>query len=216
MHALAGWWDEILYRHARSRYSTVHLTFDIFQGIGIAAALGIRPFLPGLAAGALAAGDVELHFDHTGYHFLQGVPFLVAVFVLAAALSVLESRQNVDNGPPAFVLGVISAVLGALFFAGSVDRSGHSPVIGLIGGVICAAVAIAAARPFLSRLRSRLDAESAGVGVPLIAEGSALLVAVLSIVAPPLGVVALLALLWLLWQGRGREEQKYAGLRILR
>jgi hypothetical protein len=28
--------------------------------------------------------------------------------------------------------------------------------------------------------------------------------------------IALLWLLWLLWRSRGREEQKYAGLRILR
>ena len=37
----------------------MHLAFDIFQGIGVAAAVGIRPFLPALVAGALAAGDVE-------------------------------------------------------------------------------------------------------------------------------------------------------------
>jgi hypothetical protein len=35
-------------------------------------------------------------------------------------------------------------------------------------------------------------------------------------VAPPIGVILLLALLWLLVAGRGREQQKYAGLRILR
>jgi hypothetical protein len=50
----------------------------------------------------------------------------------------------------------------------------------------------------------------------VLADGCALLIAVLSVVAPPVGVVALLWLLWLLWQGRGRGEQKYAGLRILR
>ncbi|HTW11383.1 MAG TPA: DUF4126 family protein [Solirubrobacteraceae bacterium] len=194
----------------------MHLAFDIFQGIGIAAALGIRPFLPSLAVGALAAGDVEIHFKHTSYHFLQGVPFLIIVVVLAVALAALEARRSLDDGPLAIVLGVVSVVLGALFFAGSLARGGYSVAPGIIGGVVCAGVAIAAARPFLARLRGRLDAESAGVGVPLIAEGSALLTAILSVVAPPLGVIALLALLWLLWQGRGREEQKYAGLRILR
>jgi hypothetical protein len=38
---------------------------------------------------------------------------------------------------------------------------------------------------------------------------------VLSVVAPPVGVIALAVLLWLLYAGRGRDEQKYAGLRIL-
>ena len=38
----------LLYRHGWSRYSTVHLVFDICQGIGVAAAVGVRPFLPAL------------------------------------------------------------------------------------------------------------------------------------------------------------------------
>ena len=70
------------YRHVRSRYSTVHLVFDIFQGIGIAAAVGIRPFLPALAVGALAAGDVEIHFNGTDYSFLQS-PFPACAASLA-------------------------------------------------------------------------------------------------------------------------------------
>jgi hypothetical protein len=36
------------------------------------------------------------------------------------------------------------------------------------------------------------------------------------VVAPPLGVVALIALVVLILRGRGRADQKYAGLRILR
>ena len=59
----------LLYRHGRSRYSTVHLVFDIFQGIGVAAAVGVRPFLPALVVGALAAGDVEIHFNAHGLLF---------------------------------------------------------------------------------------------------------------------------------------------------
>jgi hypothetical protein len=107
-------------------------------------------------------------------------------------------------------------VLGAMFFAGSLARAGHSPAIGFIAGLLCAGIGLAASRPFLARLRSRLDAQSAGVGVPVIAEGSALAGAVLSVLAPPLGLVLLLGLLWLLRSGRGREDAKYAGLRILR
>ena len=83
-------------------------------------------------------------------------------------------------------------------------------------GVLCAAVGVAASRPFLDRVRQRLDAAAAAVGLPLIGEGSALLLAVLSVVAPPVGPVVLLLLLWMLIRGRGRDDQKYAGLRILR
>ena len=197
----------------------MHLAFDIFQGIGIAAAIGIRPFLPGLAVGALAAGDVEIHFDHTSYSFLQSPPFLLVMVIGAVLLVVLDRglwASRLHSGPLAALLGVVALALGALFFAGSLVRDHHAAWPGWVGGVICAAVGIAAARPFLARLRSRLDEAAAAVGLPVIADGSALLVAVLSVVAPPIGLIALLGLLWLLYRGRQRGEQKYAGLRILR
>jgi hypothetical protein len=197
----------------------VHLAFDIFQGIGIAAAIGIRPFLPSLAAGLLAGGGVEIHFDHTSYSFLQSLPFLLAMVIGTALLVVLDQ----DNLAPRLSartltagLTIISLGLGGLFFAGSLVRDHHAAWPGWVGGVICAGIGIAAARPFLARLRSRLDEAAAAIGLPLISDGSALLIAVLSVVAPPLGVIALLLLVWLLFAGRGRGEAKYAGLRILR
>ena len=197
----------------------MHLAFDIFQGIGIAAAIGIRPFLPSVAAGALAAAGVELHFDHTSYSFLQSLPFLLVMVVGTLTLVSLDSgvwSVRLRSGPLAAALGVISLGLGGLFFAGSLVRDHHAAWPGWVGGVICAGIGIAAARPFLARLRSRLDDAAAAVGLPVISDGSALLFAVLSIVAPPLGVIALLLLVWLLFAGRGRSEAKYAGLRILR
>jgi hypothetical protein len=197
----------------------VHLAFDIFQGIGIAAAVGIRPFLPSVAAGALAAGDVELHFDHTSYSFLQSLPFLLVMVIGAALLVVLDQGAwgvRLHSGPLAAVLGLVSLALGGLFFAGSLVRDHHAAWPGWVGGVICAGVGIAAARPFLARLRSRLDEAAAAVGLPVISDGSALLIAVLSVVAPPVGVIALAGLLWLLYRGQQRGETKYAGLRILR
>jgi hypothetical protein len=212
----------VVYSHAPSRYSTVHLVFDIFQGIGIGAAVGIRPFLPSLAAGALAAGDIGVdHFDfnHTHYSFLQSSWFLLVVFVgtvllVAVERSALASRLR--EAPLSYLVMLISLGLGGVFCAGSLCRGGDAVWPGWVGGVICAAIGIAASRPFLDRLRSRLDAAAAAVGMPLIAEGSAVAIAALSIVAPPVGPIALLFLIWLLFRGRRRDEQKYAGLRILR
>lgn len=197
----------------------MHLAFDIFQGIGIAAAVGIRPFLPGLAVGALAAGNVEIHFDHTSYAFLQEAPFLLVMLVGAVLLVVLERgvwAERLRSGPLAVALILVSLAIGALMFAGCLARGGYAVWPGYVGGVICAAIGIAASRPFLARVRERLDAADATIGLPVLADGSALLIAVLSVVAPPVGPIALLWLLWLLWRSRGREEQKYAGLRILR
>jgi hypothetical protein len=197
----------------------VSLAFDIFQGIGIATAIGIRPFVPSLAVGALAAGSVEIHFDHTSYSFLQSGPFLLLMVIAAALLIVLDRgvwAPRLHSGPLAVALVIIALALGALFFAGSLARDHYAAWPGWIGGVICAGVGIAASRPFLARIRSRLDDAAAAVGLPVIADGSALLIAVLSVVAPPIGVISLAGLLWLLYRGQQRGEQKYAGLRILR
>jgi Domain of unknown function (DUF4126) len=196
----------------------VHLVFDIFQGIGLAAAVGIRPFLPMLAAGALAAGDVEIHFNGTDFSFLQSATFLLVIAVAAVLLVVAERRfgaERIEKGAPRLVLGAVAAALGALLFAGSLARGHYAAWPGIIGGVLCAAVAILATVPLLARVRTRLDREAAGT-LSAYAEGVALLLAVLSVVAPPVGLVGFAWLAWLALAGRRREGQKYAGLRILR
>jgi Na+-translocating ferredoxin:NAD+ oxidoreductase RnfA subunit len=194
----------------------VHLVFDICQGIGVAAAIGVRPFLPALLTGALAAGDVEIHFNHTSYSFLQSLVFLLVMAVCVALGLFIAARLRPGRARPAeVVLAVISLVLGALFFAGSLARGHYAAWPGLIGGVVCAAVGIAATVPLFARVRARLDAEAAAA-LPLLAEGGAAFAAGLSVIAPPVGIVVLGLLAWLLLAGRGRADQKYAGLRILR
>ena len=193
----------------------MHLVFDIFQGIGIAAAVGIRPFLPALAVGALAAGGVEIHFSGTDYSFLQGAPFLVAMAVAAIVLALAEHRLTPEQRLLAGGLAIAGAALGALLFAGSLARGHYTSWPGLIGGILCAAVGTAATVPLLRRVRQRLD-QSTAAALPFYAEAGALLFAVLSVVGPPIGVIGLAWLVWLLLAARRREGQKYAGLRILR
>ena len=194
----------------------MHLVFDIFQGIGVAAAVGVRPFLPALVTGALAAGNVEIHFNHTDYSFLQSLPFLLAMAVCVVLGLFIATRLGArERSGAETALGVISLALGALLFAGALARGHYVAWPGLIGGVVCAAVGIAASLPLLRRVRARLDAEAAGA-LPLLAEGAAGLAAGLSVIAPPVGVIVLALLVWLLLASRRRAEQKYAGLRILR
>jgi hypothetical protein len=196
----------------------VHLVFDIFQGIGVASAVGIRPFLPALAVGGLAAGDVQIDFAHTSFDFLESVPFLIGMAVGAALLFALERRlrgEQMQRGPLALTVAGLALAIGALMFAGSLSQNHYAVWPGVIGGIICAAVGILATLPLLARVRSRLDQESQGA-LPLFAEATAVLAAVLSVVLPPVGVIVLALLAWLLLAGRGRDEQKYAGLRILR
>ena len=196
----------------------MHLVFDIFQGIGIAAAVGIRPFLPALAVGALAAGNVQIDFTGTDYSFLEGAPFLLGMAVAAIVLVIVERRfglERLERGPALLVLGALALAIGALFFAGSLAQDKNTAWPGFIAGVGCGLIGIAATRPLFARVRARLD-DAAASALPLYAEGAGLLVAVLSVLAPPVGPIALALLLWLLFAGRRREGQKYAGLRILR
>ncbi len=196
----------------------MHLVFDIFQGIGIAAAVGIRPFLPAVAVGAMGAADVQINFDHTSYSFLEQAPFLLVMVIGVALLAVTErqaTRQQLEGRLVVVVLAAVSLVLGALFFAGALAQDRHTVWPGFVVGVLCAGVGILATRPLLERVRTRLDQETAAM-LPLFSESGALLAAVLSVLLPPVGLVVLLLLVWLLFAGRRRGEQKYAGLRILR
>jgi hypothetical protein len=205
----------------------MHLAFDIFQGIGIAAAIGVRPFLPSLAVGALAAGDVQISFKGTDYAFLQGAPFLLAMAVCAILFALVERRLASASAQPdssasisdwqpiVLVLAAVSLALGALFFAGSLARGHYTAWPGWIAGALCAAIGVFATAPLLRRVRARLD-QGAAAALPVYVEGMALVFAVLSVVAPPVGLVVLALMLWLIYSGRRRAEQKFAGLRILR
>jgi uncharacterized membrane protein len=137
---------------------------------------------------------------------------------LAVVLAVAERRlaaTRTETGPAALLMGAAAVVLGALFFAGSLCRDHYAVWPGFIGGAVCAVIGILATRPLFARVRARLD-DSAAAAVPLYAEGLGILLAALSIVAPPVGLIGLGLLLWLLIAGRRRDGQKYAGLRILR
>jgi hypothetical protein len=81
--------------------------------------------------------------------------------------------------------------------------------------VACAVLGYAAARSLFTRVRRRLDGEAAGA-LPVYAEGAAVIAAGLSILFPPLAVLVLAGLAWLLLGSRRRSGEKYAGLRILR
>jgi hypothetical protein len=193
----------------------MHLAFDICQGLGIAAAAGIRPFLPALVTGALAAGDIQIDFKGTDYSFLQGAPFLFALLAVTIVWALSERWwRRVPERSLELTMLVVSMAIGAILFAGALSQDEHTSWPGLIGGVLCATVGAAATVPLLRRVRARLDAEAAGA-TWLFADGAALAAAALSVLAPPVGVLVLLALLWLALSRR-RQPQKYAGLRVLR
>jgi hypothetical protein len=194
----------------------VDFVLDLLQGAGIAAAIGIRPFLPVLLAGALASADVGLDFDGTDYAFLEEWPFLLGMLVLVAATDFATRRRaNLETGPVVWLLLTIAVVLGALEGAGSLADRDHSVIAGIVAGAAAATLGFFAARSLFGRVRRRLDPDARSV-LPLYGEGTALAAAGASILFPPLAILVLAGLAWLLAGGRRRAGEKYAGLRILR
>src|SRR6478672_10471108 len=158
--------------------------FDILTAIGLGAACGIRPFLPVLVAGGLAAANATIDFDNTGYAFLEAPWWLLAI-TAAFVVTVLAAKLI-----PHYALWVASLITGGLLGAGTLQDHHHSAVIGWVLGVLCAVLAAAAARDLFTRVRSRLDEQAAGA-LRLYGEGAALVVAALAVLVPPLSIVVI-------------------------
>jgi len=202
--------------------------FYIGLGGGLAAACGLRPFLPLLLAGALASGRaLGVSFAERSFHFLQADWWLLAVVValaLAYAAQVLaglaptidpsDRNQRVD--PLGASLAGAGLGAGAVLFAGTLAAHGDAWWPGLVGGFLLAGLAQRAAWPVIARVRARLQDRGTREALTVYLDASALLAAALVAALHPLGYVLVAALAWFAWRGRGRSEEKHAGLRILR
>jgi len=194
------------------------LFLAICLGIGLALGVGLRPFLPALLVAALARGDVGVDFEGTDLSFLEDPWFLLALLAGVIVLVIAERRlgpERVEGGPLGAAVTGISLGLGALLFAGALGDDGYDWWPGLIGGLACAALAQVVGRAFFGRIRARLDAD-ASRALPVYADVAGLVVAGLSVLLPPVSLLALAFLIWLLLGQRRREGAKYAGLRVLR
>jgi Domain of unknown function (DUF4126) len=206
--------------------------FYIGLGVGLAAACGVRPFLPVLLAGALgSAGALGVTFAHGRFTFLQSGWWLLAVtvaFVLAYALQLrLGLAPTLDPGAPgaqagrssdplAAALSGVACGTGALLFAGTLAAHRDAWWPGLLGGLAAAALAQRAVAPVVARARARLTDREAREAVTVYLDAAALLLAALVALLHPLGYVAVGLFAWLLLRARARAGAKYAGLRILR
>jgi hypothetical protein len=196
----------------------VDLALAIAQGIGLALACGIRPFLPALLAGALASANLGLNFGGTDFGFLERSWFLLAVVVLLVVVVVLERRRGptaIAAGPVGAAVAGVAIGLGALLCAGSMADVSGTWWPGIPIGLACAVVGQATARGVLAGAGERLDA-AARDALPVYADGASLVLAALAVAVPPVSLVALVLCLWLLIRRRRRAGEKYAGLRVLR
>ncbi len=204
------------------------LFFYIGLGIGLAAACGLRPFLPVLLAGALgSANALGVDFPAGSYHFLEAE--LVAarrrrhVRARVGSCSCCSScprsttpwRASRRRDPLAAALAGLAYGAGAVLFAGTLAAHGDAPWAGALGGLAAVGLAQRVSGPVMWGARRRLTDTSAREALTLYLDGAALLVAALVCALHPLGYVVVAALLWLLLRRRSRAGEKYAGLRIL-
>jgi hypothetical protein len=204
------------------------LLFYIGLGAGLAAACGLRPFLPLLLAGALGSAKVlGVRFPAaSSYHFLQASWWLLVVavvFFAAYALQILLglsplvdpiSRQP-RRDPLAAALTGLGFGGGAVLFAGVLAAHGDAPWPGVLGGFAIVALAQRVAGPVIIGARGRLTEKGPRDALTLYLDSAALLVAGLVALLHPLGYVVVLALLWLALRRRSRSGERFAGLRIL-
>jgi hypothetical protein len=201
--------------------------FYIGLGAGLAAACGLRPFLPVLLAGALAtAPALGLSFSHDPFRFLQADWWLLVVVVALALAYVLQLLMGMSAlpqsgargrpDPLAAALSGLAYGAGAVLFAGTLAAHGDAWWPGLIGGLAVVALAQSAVIPIFARARERLADGSARQALSVYLDAVSLLTAALVAVLHPLGYVALALLAWFALRTRARGEEKYAGLRVLR
>lgn len=178
---------------------------DIGQGSGLAAASGVRPFLPPILAASLGRADLGVNFSGGDFAFLESIAFIAIMALLALA-------AYAANLPPP-LLAALAIGLGALLFAGSLTEGDREGWVGLPLGAACAALAWYASARFFARAGARI--ETVGF-IGAYGDLIALSLAVVSVVIPPLAFGALAAFVLLLLRGRAAEGRKYEGLRILR
>ncbi len=203
------------------------LFFYIGLGAGLAAACGLRPFLPLLLAGALGSAKVlGVGFPHGSWHFLQAGWWLLVVavaFVLAWALQILLDLSPVYDpisreprrDPLAAAMTGLAIGGGAVLFGGVLAAHGDAAWPGVIAAFPIVALAQRVAGPVILGARRRLTEKGPRDALTLYLDSAALVVAALVALLHPLGYVVLAGLVWLSLARRSRADEKYAGLRIL-
>ncbi|MGO9489488.1 MAG: DUF4126 family protein [Solirubrobacteraceae bacterium] len=204
------------------------LFFYIGLGAGLAAACGMRPFLPLLLAGALAsAGVLGVDFGVGSFKFLEedwwllvvavalGVSYILQLVVGMAAFADPKAEGRAAAPLASAIVG-LGWGAGAVLFAGTLADHHDAWWPGLVGGLAIAALAQQASGPVIAGARTRLPDRAAREALTVYLDAASLVLAAVVALVHPLGYVAVVALAWFVLRRRSRSGQKYAGLRILR
>jgi hypothetical protein len=192
----------------------VKLLLDILQGLGLAQAAGIRPFLPALVAGGAARADLLIDFEGGPFDFMEQPWWLALLAAAALALLILRNQVSSDAYLGAAFQG-LALGMGALLFCAVLSGDGYTWWPGIPAGLAGAWLSATAVQDLFARAATRLD-EQAGAHLPVYGEAMAVALAALSVIAPPVALVSAGFFAWLIIGGRRRRGEKHAGLRVLR
>ena len=186
--------------------------FAICQGAGIAVAIGIGGLIVALLAAALAIADAGWNLEGTDFEFV-GEPWFLIVIAVANVAFYLAARHTRDKAFYALA-GLTAAALGAVLASASLAEETTTWWPGIAIGFAAAFFAVQVGAS-VSEGAQRRAGDAGGSIVAFFALGG-LALGALSIFVEPIGLVALLALVYLAITRRRRAEAKYEGLRTLR
>jgi hypothetical protein len=171
------------------------IALSIALGIGLAAAVGFRVFLPLLVASVAAyTGHLQLSDSFAWLGSLSAMTMLAVaaiVEVLAYYIPAVDNLLDTITTPVALIAGTLVSA------AVMVDLP---PIVKWTTAIIAGGGAAGLTQGVTALLRAKSTALTAGLGNPVIATaelGGALLLSALALIAPFIALAAVAAFLWL-------------------
>ena len=175
--------------------SELDLALSVALGVGLAAATGLRLFLPMLVASAAAyTGHLPLSEN---FAWLGTLPAIILLGVAAAVEVLAYYIPGVDNlldalaTPAAFVAGTVIA---------AAVMTDLPPMVKWAAAIIAGGGVAGVTQSVTALVRAKSTAFTGGLGNPVVATaevGGSLLVSLLALAAPVLTLAAVVLLLWL-------------------
>jgi hypothetical protein len=175
--------------------SSFDIALSIALGIGLAAAVGFRVFLPLLVASVAAyTGHLQLSDSFAWLGSLSAMTMLgvaAIVEVLAYYIPAVDNLLDTITTPVALIAGTL------LSAAVMVDLP---PIVKWTTAIIAGGGAAGLTQGVTALLRAKSTALTGGLGNPVVATaelGGALLLSALALIAPFIALAAVAAFLWL-------------------
>ena len=181
-------------------------------GLGLAAATGLRTFLPLLLVSAAARFDVFGLDLHEKVAWLEGTPALIALAAATVIELVADKVPILDHGLS--LLGTVTRPAAGILAAGSVFV-GVDPAVAAIAGLIIGLPTALAFHTAQTGTRLASTATTGGLANPIVSvveDALAVAMVIIALAAPILVPLALVLLLMAIWRMvRAARARRAAG-----